>query len=191
MHKHHLTLLAVPLALLLSACHPGPTISSSTGKVSAKGDRITLSATGQPTAEISSTGELTIDGKPVPTAAEQRDLLQTYQREFNSMSEQGLAIGKRGAGLAGKAVGAAIKGAMGGDKEKLEESIKADARTIEQEALRLCSNLLVIRSVQDQLAIELPAFKPYATIDMSDVQDCEGSAGDTFDIPATEAADAV
>jgi len=188
MNKHHLTLLAAPLALLLSACNPGPTISSSNGRISENDDRITISATGQLKAEISATGELTIDGKPVQTTDEQRELLLTYQREFNTITEQGLALGKRGAGIAGKAVGATIRGAMGGDKQKLKESIEAEARKLEQEALKLCSSLVVIHGVQEQLAYELPAFKPYATIDMRDVEDCQGSAGDTFDVSATEAA---
>jgi len=185
------TFLASTIALLLCSCNPGTTVSTDRGNVVAKGDRVTLQTDGHPNAHIDEAGDLLVDGEKVEVNPRQRALLQTYRREFNGMTEEGLAIGKRGAVIAGKAVTAAIKSAMGGNKEMMEESIKADARIIEQEALKLCSRLATIRGVQDHLAIELPAFRPYATIDMSDVEDCQGSASDTFDIPASEEADAV
>jgi len=175
MMKRHSPILAFSLVALLCACNPGITVSSDGGSVRAKPDKITLSATGQPKAEITAAGDLIIDGKKVDVTPQQRVLLQTYQQELNGMTQDGLAIGKQGAAMAGKAVAAAIKGAISGDSDQVEAKIEADARLIEQQALKLCDRLVVIKGAQDRLAVELPVFAPYANIDMGDVADCTGS----------------
>lgn len=187
MKKLHRIILAAPLAMLLAACNPGTTISGENGTVSAKGDRITLRADGHPNAHIDEAGNLLVDGKKVEVSPGQRALLQDYQREFNAMTAEGIAIGKQGAAMAGKAVSAAIKGAMSGDGESIEKTMEGEARLLEQEALKLCERLLVIRGVQDQLAADLPAFRPYATIDAADVRDCGGSDRTPAEEPALQA----
>jgi len=171
-------LLGASLVALLCSCNPGTTVATDGGSVRATADKVTLRADGHPTAHIEADGSFLIDGKKVEVTPQQQALLQEYQREFDAMTQQGIAIGKQGAAMAGKAVTAAIKGAMGGDGETLEKKMKAEGELITQEALKLCQRLVVIRGVQDKLAVDLIAFKPYATIDMADVQDCNGSAED-------------
>jgi hypothetical protein len=182
-------LLLVACIALLGACDPGTTVSSDAGTVRAKGDRITLSATGMPSAQITRDGELFIDGEKVQVDDAQRALLQTYQRELNGMTEDGIAMGKQGAAMAGKAVTAAIQGALSGDGDKIGEKIEAEARLMEKQALKLCERLLVIKAAQDQLATQLPQFKPYANIGMDDVTDCssQGNGGDGTGDAAAEA----
>ncbi len=163
-------------------------MSSGNGSVRANSDRITLSATGQPRAEISADGELRIDGAPVETTARQRELLHVYKREMDGMTQDGLAIGKQGAALAGKAVSAAIQGALRGEGDQVGEKIKADAQLIEQEARKLCQRLVTIKAAQDQLAAELSAFAPYANIDIDDISDCMVGS-DSSGQPSPDASD--
>ena len=176
----HFSLLALPLAVLLAGCGPGTHVSTSNGNVSSDGNSITLRADGQPEARISATGELTIDGKAVTLTAEQRALLQSYIKEMNGMTTDGIAIGKQGAALAGTAVSEAIKGAISGNGEQIDAKIEAEAKKIEQQALQLCKRLVTIKASQDALAEQLPAFKPYATIDASDVDDCGSREGKSY-----------
>lgn len=187
MMKLHFPILAFSLAVLLCSCNPGTTVSSDRGRVSTRPDKITLNASGQPKAEINAAGDLIIDGKKIDVTPQQRLLLQTYQQELNGMTQDGIAIGKQGAAIAGKAVTAAIKGAFGGNGDSAEKAIEADARLIEKQALKLCDRLVVIKSAQDQLAVELPEFAPYANIDMGDVRDCTGSKPDEKVDTETEA----
>ena len=174
------TLFAPPLALLLAACSPGTDVSTGTGNVSSDGKSITLRAEGHPEAKIAMDGELTIDGKVVAVNAAQRALLQSYISEMNGMTTDGIAIGKQGAALAGTAVSEAIKGAINGKGEQIDAKIEAEAKKIEQQALQLCNRLVTIKASQDALAQQLPAFKPYATIDTSDVDDCGSRNGESY-----------
>lgn len=168
----HSSLLVLSLAALIAGCKPGTHVSTDNGNVTSNGKVITLRANGQPDAKISADGELTIGGKAVAVNPAQRVLLQSYLKEMNAMTSDGIAIGKQGAALAGTAVSEAIKGAINGDGDQIDAKIEAEAEKIEQQAMRLCQRLVTIKTSQDALAEQLPAFKPYATIDASDVDDC-------------------
>ena len=182
MKTNHLPLLALPLTLLLASCSPGTHVSTDTGNVSSDGKSITLRADGQPEARITADGELTIDGKVVAVNAAQRVLLQSYIKEMNAMTADGIAIGKQGAALAGTAVSEAIKGAINGkgDGEEIDARIEAETKKIEQQAMQLCKRLVTIKASQDALAEQLPVFKPYATIDVKDVDDCGSRDGESY-----------
>jgi hypothetical protein len=125
-------------------------------------------------------GDLSINGKAVAVNASQRTLLRTYHREMNAMTADGIAIGKQGAALAGKAVTAAIKGAISGNTDEVESKVEAETKKIEQQAMQLCKRLVTVKASQDALASSLPEFKPYATLDQSDVDDCGSSQNDSY-----------
>lgn len=173
----HFPFLALFTAALLCSCNPGTSVSTDGGRISSNSKSVTLRANGLPSAEITAAGDLQIGGQAVAVNASQRALLQTYHREMNAMTADGIAIGKQGAALAGKAVTEAIKGAIGGKSEDVEGKVEAEAKKIEQQAMQLCKRLVTIKASQDALAVSLPEFKPYATLDGSDVEDC-GSRND-------------
>lgn len=177
--KRYSPFLALALAALVAGCNPGTHVSTGKGNVTSDGKVITLRADGHPEAKISASGELTIDGKAVALNEAQRVLLQSYLKEMNAMTADGIAIGKQGAALAGTAMTEAIKGAIKGDGKPVDEKIEAEAKKIEQQAMRLCKRLVTIKASQDALAAQLPAFQPYATIDDADVNDC-GSKNDSY-----------
>lgn len=177
----HSPLLALSFVALLCGCNPGATVVTGEGSVIKANDKgITLRADGQPNAKISAAGDLTIDGKTIAVDASQRALLQSYHHEMNAMTADGVAIGKQGAALAGKAVTAAIKGAISGDTDKVDSTVEAETKKIEQQAMQLCKRLVSVKASQDALANSLPQFKPYATLDQSDVDDCGSSHGDSY-----------
>ncbi|MGH8061850.1 MAG: DUF2884 family protein [Pseudoxanthomonas sp.] len=177
----HSPLLALSIAALLCACNPGATVVTGNGNVIKANDKsVTLRTDGLPNAEITAAGDLSIDGKAVAVNASQRALLQTYHREMNAMTADGIAIGKQGASLAGKAVTEAIKGAISGNTDDVESKIEVETKKIEQQAMQLCKRLVTIKASQDALAVSLPEFKPYATLDQSDVDDCGSKQNDSY-----------
>jgi hypothetical protein len=118
------------------------------------------------------TGDLLIEGKAVTVNAEQKALLVEYRSHIAKVAEAGIGIGLEGADLAGKAVTEAIKGIFSGNPDQIDKKIEAEAKGIEQSAQKLCDLLPAMKATQDKLAVALPEFKPYASMDQSDVDDC-------------------
>jgi len=135
-------------------------------------ENISISRDGQEKAEITPQGDLLIGGKAVAIDDAQRKLLLQYRGHVVGVAEAGIAIGLEGADLAGKAVGAALKGVFTGKPEDAEKQIEAEAQGIEQSAKKLCDLLPGMLDTQNKLAAALPAFKPYASMEQKDVDDC-------------------
>ena len=58
------------------------------------------------------------------------------------------------------------------DPDSIGSGIDDRAKDVEAKALVICENLNALQKSQDTLAGALPAFKPYATIEVHDVSDC-------------------
>lgn len=136
-----------------------------------------LNATGQPKAEITPAGELLIGGKPVAVNDAQRKLLQEYRQGLIDVADAGMVIGTQSADLAGKAVSEAISGIFSGEPERIEQRIEVEAKKIEASALTLCERLPALKQAQDRLSASLPAFAPYAGLDMKEINDCRADIG--------------
>ncbi|MBA0449711.1 hypothetical protein [Stenotrophomonas maltophilia] len=133
---------------------------------------IKISADAQPRAEITPDGHLLIAGKEIPANDTQRRHLQTYRGYVVAIAMDGMDVGLAGAKLGASAAGEALKGIFSGDSEGVEKRINAEAEKIEAQAKRICDRLPAMLASQQALARELPAFRPYATMDQSDVDDC-------------------
>ncbi|HDS0950206.1 TPA: hypothetical protein QDZ34_001790 [Stenotrophomonas maltophilia] len=152
----------------------GKTVKDATDKARqeiAKGN-IKISADNQPQAEITPDGRLLIGGKEVETTAAQRSQLLDYRGHVAGIAQDGMDIGVAGAKLGASAAGEALKGVFSGDTDGIEKRINAEAAKIEAQAKQLCNRLPAMLASQQALARDLPAFKPYATMDQSDVDDC-------------------
>lgn len=125
-----------------------------------------------PKAEISPEGDLLIAGKAVEVTAAQRALLLDYRGHVVDMVETGMAIGVKGADLGMQAAGEALKNVFTGGAEDFEQRIEAEVALIEAEALKLCDALPALLDTQSQLAASLPEFRPYATMEVKDVDEC-------------------
>lgn len=123
-------------------------------------------------AEITPQGDLLISGKAVTIDAQQRALLLDYRKQVETLAGAGMDIGVAGANLGVKAAGEALRGVFSGDTQGIEERVNAESAKMEASAKQLCALLPVMMAKQQALAIALPAFKPYATMDQGDIDDC-------------------
>ena len=133
---------------------------------------IKISSDNAPRAEITPDGRLLIAGKEVAVNDAQRRQLLAYRGQVAAIAMEGMDIGLAGAKLGASAAGEALKGIFSGDSEGIEKRVNAEAAKIEAQAKRICERLPAMLATQQALARELPAFKPYATMDQSDVDDC-------------------
>lgn len=128
-----------------------------------------------PEGEITPRGDLLVDGKAVAIDEAQRRQLLDYRAQVIDVAKAGIDAGERAAMLAIDATDVSlfrmIAGAMTGSLERKVES--AVRREIQPAVLQICHRLPQLRDSQQALAAILPEFKPYATVDDDDVEDCE------------------
>lgn len=125
-----------------------------------------------PKAEITPEGDFLVAGKAVAIDDAERALLLDYRGQVIAIAEAGIAIGGKGADLAGVALQHAVGAIFSGNTEELEKKVEAEAEKLKAEALVLCKELPPMLETQQQLAASLPEFKPYATLTQDDVDDC-------------------
>ncbi|MFC6841971.1 DUF2884 family protein [Xanthomonas theicola] len=185
MQHRSLALAGIALTALsaLAACQPSTPQADKTGSADSGGKHslsldngdITLTVSGQPPATITRTGDLLIDGKQIAVSAEQHALLVAYREQLGAIGTQGQEVGKQGAALGVKAAGDALAGVISGNTDHVGENIEAQAEKLKQEALKICEQVAALRQAQDTLAQQLPTFRPYASLDASDISDCDTS----------------
>ena len=127
---------------------------------------------GRPKAEITPQGDLLVAGKQVEITREQRGLLLQYRRQIIGVAETGMAIGVKGADLAGKALAETFSGLLSGDGDAVGKRIEAEGEKLKADARQICAQLPGLLHTQQQLAGSLPAFRPYATMTQENVDDC-------------------
>lgn len=125
-----------------------------------------------PKAEITPQGDLLVDGKAVTVTPEQRRQLLEYRSHLLGVAEAGMAVGMKGADLAGKALTESLGSILTGDTDDFEKKIEAEAEKLKADAMQICAHLPPMLAAQDQLAATLPEFRPYATMTQTDVDDC-------------------
>lgn len=139
-------------------------------------DEVIVHAPGKPDATINAAGDLSIAGKPLDTTPAQRQLVKRYYTEVQGLRSDAIATGKQGLAVAGKAIGEVIGevigGLAGGDPDRIGGRIEAETAKIEAQTAQICVRLGAVRSVQEALASQLPALRPYATIRAEQVSSC-------------------
>lgn len=137
----------------------------------------------RPKAEITPDGDLLIDGKAVALTPAQRTEVLAYREQVVQIGEEGIAIGKQGAALGMQATGAALAAVFSGKSEQqVRQQVEAQASGIRQSAMKICDRLPALQTTQQKLAIDVPAFRPYATLTQKDIDDCrKGSWKDRDD----------
>ena len=123
-------------------------------------------------AEITPQGELLVGGDKVPVNEQQRALLLKYRGEVIALATAGADIGVDGADFGMRTAGKALGGVLSGNGDQVDKEIEAEARKFEARARKICDHLPPMLETQRQLAAGLPAFRPYATMDQSDIDDC-------------------
>ena len=184
-------LLALALAIPLAACGEKPaanapdtdtTIGAKVREATDKARKelaegnVSIGSDGA-NVELTPTGDLLINGTSIPLNDSQRAITLRYRTQMIGVAEAGIEIGVQGANLGAKAAGEAIKGLFSGDTNKIEERVNAEAEKIKASAMKLCDQLPALMVTQQQLAAAVPAFKPYAKMDQSDIDDCREGNG--------------
>lgn len=123
-------------------------------------------------AEITPQGDLLVAGEKIPVNERQRALLVKYRSQVLAIAAAGAHIGAQGADFGVRAAGKALRGALSGNGDQVEAEIEAEAREFEARALEICDRMPPLLESQQQLAAQLPAFKPYATMTQADVDGC-------------------
>lgn len=165
-------LLLAVLACALAACNTPDTVMEN-GAIALYGNAVTLRVPGSPNAVIDADGTLTVDGKPVTTTPAQRALLLQYNQSVRDVRNTGLAMGKAGIGMATKAIAATTTSSSG----HADKAAEAGANEMKSLSLDICKDTAAIKAAQDQLSVQLAAFKPYAAIvSAADVTDCANGA---------------
>ena len=148
--------------------------SLANGRITISGDEALVHVKGAPDAAIGAAGSLRIGQDVVATTPAQQALLRDYYRNAMAVREHGIATGKAGAATAGQAISSVAKGLASGNTDNIDKEIDAKAARVEQEAQKICLDLVGVKAAQDALATQLPAFKPYAGIvDADAVDDCD------------------
>jgi predicted small lipoprotein YifL len=126
-----------------------------------------------PKAEITPQGDLLIAGKKVAATPAQQTLLLAYRKHIVGIAETGMDIGAQGADLGLNAAKEGVWGALTGKSDKdIEAAIKPQTDKIQSAAAKLCQRLPDLLSSQQELAAAMPEFRPYATMQQKDVDDC-------------------
>ena len=128
-----------------------------------------------PKAEITPKGDFLIDGKAVAIDSAQRGQLLAYRSQVIDIARTGIELGELGAQVALEAVdrplfSLIVGGLTGSLERKVERTVK---QQIEPGVRRICQRLPALHDSQQRLAASLPQFRPYATLEADDVEDCE------------------
>lgn len=127
----------------------------------------------RPRAEITPQGDLLIAGQKVAATPAQRTLLLDYRKQIVGIAEAGMDIGAQGADLGLSAAKAGVWGALTGKSDKdIEAAIKPQTDKIQAAAAKLCLRMPDLLTSQQKLAAAMPEFRPYATMQQKDVDDC-------------------
>ncbi|HUW51924.1 MAG TPA: hypothetical protein VMV99_00695 [Rhodanobacter sp.] len=166
----------LPVMLLAAACLTGcddrdhhETVAN---YISIHDGSVAVHAPGRADADISAAGDLSIADTNVPVSAAQRDLLRHYYSTALALRDHGIATGKAGIATAGQALKSVASGLASGNPDKIDSEVNASAARVKAQAALVCNDLADLRTVQESLAAQLPAFQPYAQIKASEADKC-------------------
>lgn len=175
--------------VLLSACAPFRTADSNLDTASrqiATGN-ITLSADSSriPQAAITPRGDFLVAGKAAALSGQQRSDVLAYRAQYVEIAQQGIAIGHEGVDVGRRSMVPMIFASLFGASDKsIDASMDKRLAGVRAATARLCDRMPALMAAQQRLAIDLPAFKPYATLTQQKIDDCrqdalrDGSAAD-------------
>jgi hypothetical protein len=167
--KHVRMMFAVALCLFLSACDV-PDTAVENGAVTLKDNVVTLHADNAPNAMINAQGQLQIGDKAIATTPSQQGLLMLYYQSIADIHDSGVQMGKLGAGMGLTA----LKGKLNGkSQQEMDSDASKGGQSMSALAKKICQDQINMKTVQDQLAGQLPDFKPYSKIFDDDNTKCD------------------
>lgn len=140
-----------------------------------------------PDAVITPRGDFLIDGKRVAITPQQRREVLAYRAQTIEIAQQGIAIGHEGVEVGRRAVVPMVFAALfGASDDTIEARMDKRLAGVRKASGQLCARLPQLMATQQQLAADLPAFEPYATLTQKDVDDCHKDVADSFDMASAD-----
>ena len=135
-----------------------------------------------PTAQITPNGDFLINDKTVAIDARQRRQLLDYRGQVIELAKVGIEGGEKAAMAALDATDVSLFSLIvGGLSGSLERRVEASVKQhVEPLVRKICQRLPRVLESQQQLAASLPQFKPYASLERQDVEDCESEIRNEF-----------
>jgi hypothetical protein len=135
-----------------------------------------------PKAEITPQGDFLIEGEAVAIDAAQRRQLLGYRGMVIDVARAGIDIGEVSALAAvdsvDRGVFSLMVGAMTGSLERrIERTVR---NTVGPGVQLICDRMPALRDAQQQLASDLPAFRPYARLEAQDADSCRNEVRREF-----------
>lgn len=124
---------------------------------------------------IEKTGALRIGGQSVPVSARDQRYLADYYDVVFDIRHQAKSVAKQATSDAfrtvGDVLGAVFSGADSAKTEAVEENKLR--QTVHADIAPLCQKVAELKTLQDKVARDVPAFQPYTILKRSDVTDCQ------------------
>lgn len=135
-----------------------------------------------PMAQITPKGDLLVDGKAVVIDARQRQQLLDYRGQVIALAKVGIDGGEQAAMAALDATDVSLFSLIvGGLSGNLERRVEASVKQhVEPLVRQICRRLPQVLESQQQLAASLSQFRPYASLERSDIEDCERDLRNEF-----------
>lgn len=138
-----------------------------------RGADVVITARDDSEARITPDGDLSIRDRRVPVTGEQRRLLRQYSQGIVDIEHQGMEIGRQAVAMVGGMVGTLVSDLLEDDGDKkLDADMNRKAEPLDQAATEICKEVNAQKVLQDEIAAEIPAFKPYAVIHKDADEDC-------------------
>lgn len=135
-----------------------------------KGNVLALHVDDAPDASISSGGDWSVNGKTVSISPLQRGLLMLYYQNVKHIRQQSVEMGKAGVEEGAKAINNSMDESKSNKKQK---NYNGTSARVNQLLLKMCQDQVNLKTIQDQLVIQIPSFKPYGNIfASSSIDDC-------------------
>lgn len=144
---------------------------------------LTADGSGVPKAAITPQGDFLVAGKAADITAQQRQEVLAYRAQYIDIAQQGIAIGHEGVDVGRHAMVPMIFASLFGASDKtIDASMDKRLAGVREATAKLCDRMPALMAAQQQLATDLPAFKPYATLTQKKVDDCRKDVADSFDV---------
>lgn len=130
-----------------------------------------------PKAAITPQGDFLVADRRVAITLQQRSEVMAYRAQYIDIAQQGIAIGHQGVDAGRRATVPIIFAALFGASEKtIDASMDKRLAGVRAATAKLCDQMPASMAAQQQLAADLPAFKPYATLTQKKIDDCRQDA---------------
>lgn len=135
-----------------------------------------------PEAQITPKGDFLVAGKAVTIDARQRQQLLDYRGLMIELAKTGIDGGERAAMAALDVADVSmLRLIWGGLSGSLEQRVNSTVKQqVEPMVQQICRRLPRVRESQQQLAGSLPEFRPYATLERKDIDDCDKNLRNEF-----------